>query len=355
MLPDPTFWAKRRACVTGGVGFLGWQIVRQLRDLGAEVRVLSLPPRRWHPIHDRDEVACFWGDVRDPELTRRALDGCSVVFHTAGVVGGWGKILERMQSVHVDGTANVLAAAPSDARIVYTSSLTTIGASRHGAILNEDSTADAHLLKLDYIRAKLAAERLALDAAAMGRDVVVTNPGYLVGMDDYEGSIMGRFCVRFWKGRVPMAPPGGLSLVDARDVATGHLLAAEHGKSCRRYVLGGENHRFPSFLRSLARVANCRPRALPRIPWLLLAGVAGIAEMRGHITGREPYPSLGHVRLNRWCWFGDSSRAIAELGYTFRPLINALRDAYAWHQGRRPIRPRGFSRWWLRPAALQTA
>jgi dihydroflavonol-4-reductase len=350
VLPNPAYWAKRRVCVTGGVGFLGWQIVRQLCDLGAEVRVLSLPPRRRHPIQDREDVACVWGDIRDAELVRHALDGCSVVFHTAGVVGGWGKILQRMQSVHVDGTANVLAAAPLDARIVHTSSLTTIGASRDGTILNENSIAEARLLKLDYVRAKLAAEQLALEAATAGRDVVITNPGYLVGAEDYEGSIMGRFCVRFWKGRVPMSPPGGLSLVDACDVATGHLLAAEHGRPGRRYILGGENHRFPSFLRLLANVANCRPRALPRIPWLMLAGVAGIAEVRGHLTGREPYPSLGHVRLNRWCWFGDSTRAIAELGYTFQPLLNSLRDAYVWHQGRRPIRPRGFSRWWLRPA-----
>lgn len=351
MHPKPDYWNGRHVCVTGGTGFLGWHIVRQLCELGSRVRVLALPPGDSHPIYKQSEVEAIWGDVRDPNVTRRAMDGCSVVFHTAGVVAAWGKVLERMWSVHVDGTANVLEVTPRDVRIVHTSSLTTIGASPHGEVLNEESPIRNQFSKLPYVRAKQAAEQLVIVAAAENRDVVITNPGYLVGPEDYERSIMGRFCVRFWKGRVPMAPPGGLNLVDVRDVAIGHLLAAENGVSGRRYILGGENHRFPSFLHLLAHVAHCRPRALPRIPWLFLAGVASLAELRSKITGREPYPSLGHVRLNSRFWFGDSSRATAELGYHFRPLLNALHDAYDWHQSRERIVARGISRWWLRPAA----
>jgi len=229
--------------------------------------------------------------------------------------------------------------------------VTTIGASRRGKSLDEHATFRLQKTRIEYVLAKRRAEDLALAAADAGGDVVVVNPGYLVGPEDHERSIMGRFCIRYWKGRVPIAPPGGLNLVDVRDVAIGHLLAAEHGKSGRRYILGGENHRFPSFLRLLAHVSDCRPRALPRIPWLMLAGIAGLAEIRSYLTGREPYPSMAHVRLNRWCWFGDSSRAASELGYTFRPLVESLRDAFGWHHGRDPIVPTGVQRWWLRPAA----
>lgn len=350
MRPDPEFWNNRRVCVTGGTGFLGWQIVQQLHALGARVRILALRPHDSHPVYQTN-TECVWSDVRDRERARTALEDCSVVFHTAGVVGAWGRILEQMWSVHVDGTANVLAAAPPDVRIVHTSSLTTVGASRSGKVLDEDSNFRTGLMKLDYVRAKHAAEQIALGAAQSGRHVVITNPGYLVGPEDYEQSIMGRFCTRFWKGRVPMAPPGGLSLIDVRDVATGHLLAAEKGLSGRRYILAGENHYYPSFMQLLAHVADCRPRALPRIPWLFLAAVAGLAEIRSKITGREPYPSLGHVRLNRWFWFGDSARAARELGYSYRPLVVSLRDAYEWHQRHAGVRSRGISRWWLRPAA----
>jgi dihydroflavonol-4-reductase len=350
VLPSRSYWNGRRVCVTGGTGFLGWQIVRQLRDLGADVRILALQPDHTHVVRN-DNVQSFWGDVRDPDLVRRATEGCATIFHTAGVVGAWGKILKRMWSVHVDGTANIVAMSPPTARIVHTSSITTIGVARNGDVPNEESLPPTRRIKLDYIRAKVTAEHLVNDAALNGRDIVVTNPGYLVGPEDYELSIMGRFCVRFWKGRVPMSPPGGLNLVDVRDAATGHLLAAEGGIAGQRYILGGENHHFPSFLRLLASVSNCRPRALPRMPWLLLAGVAGLAEFRSLLTGREPYPSLAHARLNRHCWFGDSNRAANELGYKFRPLLDSLHDTYDWHQTTVRIQPRGLSRWWLRPTA----
>ena len=351
MQPDPEFWKGRRVGVTGGTGFLGWQIVSQLHQRGAEVRVLALEPQAAHPIHQLKPLTTIWGDVRDPSAAGRALDGCSFVFHTAGVVGVWGAAMERMWSVHVDGTAAVLAAAPRDARIVHTSSLTTIGASRTDQVLNEDAGPHFQKCNLGYVKAKRAAEQLALQAAADGRYVAITNPGYLVGPEDHERSIMGRFCVRFWKGRVPMAPPGGLNLVDVRDAAIGHLLAAERGQSGRRYILGGENHRFPSLLNQMAQVADCRPRIRLRAPWLLMAGFAALAELRSKFSGKEPYPSLGHARLNRWHWFGDSSRAATELGYHFRPLIASLRDSYDWHHRRDPIRPRGLPRWLLRPAA----
>jgi dihydroflavonol-4-reductase len=93
--------------------------------------------------------------------------------------------------------------------------------------------------------------------------VVVTNPGHLIGPDDFEPSVIGRFCIRFWKGRIPLASGGGLNVVDVRDVARGHLLAAEHGRAGHRYILGGENRTFRSFLAKLAAVAGMRPRALP--------------------------------------------------------------------------------------------
>lgn len=350
MQPDRAFWAGKRVCVTGGTGFLGWQIMRQLLDLGAKVRVLALQPAKTHPIHTFADVDTIWGDVRDPDVVRRALKDQSVIFHTAGVVGAWGIQRQRMWSVHVDGTKNVLEVAPKDARIVHTSSLTAVGGSRNGHALTEDSPFRLEGTKIDYVLAKRAAEEVALEAHAAGRSVVITNPGYLVGPEDFERSIMGRFCVRFWKGRILMVPPGGLNLVDARDVATGHLLAAERGVSGRRYLLGGENHRYTTFLEILASVSGCRPRLMPRIPLFLLAAIAGVAEFRARLTGKEPYPSFGHLHNSRYDWFASSQRAINELGYTARPLIESLRDSYEWHRRTESIRPRGLNRWLLRPA-----
>src|SRR5581483_6062342 len=169
-------------------------------------------------------------------------------------------------------------------------------------------------------------EELALAAAAAGRDVVVTNPGYLVGPDDPERSALGRLCRRYWRGRVPAAPPGGGNLVDVRDVAAGHLLAAERGRAGRRYILGGENHTLTDFFRLLAATAGWRPRALPTLPWWALAAVAEVAEGQARLTGRVPFPARQTGRMHRYCWFVRSDRAACELGYAPRPLAATLRD-----------------------------
>jgi dihydroflavonol-4-reductase len=347
--PDPAFWCGKQVCVTGGTGFLGYPIVRQLVGLGARVRSLALPPATAHPLLGQSKVVNVFGDVRDPEVVARAVAGCEVIFHTAGVVAAWGPALERMHSVHVEGTRVVLAAAEPDARLVHTSSIVAVGASCTPQPLDEDSPFGLDDLAVDYVHAKRAAEQLALAAAAGGRHVVVTNPGYLVGPEDFERSIMGRFCVRFWKGRIPIAPPGGYNLVDVRDVARGHLLAAQFGQPGRRYILGGFNHTFREFMARLAEAAGMSPRAIPGVPWWTLGAAAGLAECRAWLVGREPYPALQHVRLNRYYWFCRSDRAAAELGYRCRPLAESLADTYRWHASHGAVRLRGINRWWMRP------
>lgn len=349
MEPDPRFWAGKSVCVTGGTGFLGYHLVTQLLELGADVRVLALRPSGNHPI-EAAAVRAFYGDVRDAALVRRAVTSCAVVFHAAGPVVVCGGTLACLHDVHVEGTRNVLEAADT-ARVVHTSSLVAIAAARPGVPVTEETPFNLDGVKLPYVHAKRAAEALALEAAGRGRDVVVVNPGYLVGPEDHEHSVMGRFCGRFWKGRLPLVPPGGFNLVDVRDVAAGHLLAAEHGRPGRRYLLGGEDHTFPSLMRLLAEVAGLRPRALPRFRWWGLAVLAVLAEGRSWLLGKEPFPSFGHVRLNRHHWFCRSDRAARELGYAPRPLVQALADTYRWYQGRGALPLRGLSRWWMRPAA----
>ncbi|GAC1475169.1 MAG: NAD-dependent epimerase/dehydratase family protein [Isosphaeraceae bacterium] len=347
-------WKGRRVCVTGGTGLLGYQVVRCLLDAGANVRVLALPPRNRHPLLDEADVELILGDIRDPNLVRRAIADSDVIFHLAGVVAVWGAALRRVWDVHTTGTRNVLDAAPAKARVVLTSSVVTVGASRDGTAepRDEDTSFNLDPLRIDYVHAKRAAEQLALRRAERGQDVVITNPGYLVGPEDHERSVMGRFCVRYWRGMVPFAPPGGLNLVDVRDVARGHLLAARHGRRGRRYILGGENRAFPEFMSRLADVAGLNPRATPLLPAWGLAALAGCGECRSWLTRRHPYPSLQHARLNRYFWFYRSDRAARELGYSPRPLVESLEDAFQWFAARKGLKPRGASRWWMRPQPL---
>jgi len=326
------FWRGLRVCVTGGTGFLGCHLIEQLLARRAHVRSLSLPVGPDHPLAKLAGVERIEGDIRDRQLVGRALADCQVVFHTAGVVAVWGPALERMWSVHIEGTQNVLAAAERGARIVHTSSVVAVGASRRGRELNEDSPFNLTNIDLPYCHAKRAAEEMALKAID-NRDVVVVNPAYLVGPADHEGSIMGRFCLRCWRGRVPLAPPGGVNLVDVRDVALGHLLAAELGRRGQRYILAGENRTYAAFMGELATAAGRPRRWRPTVPSWMLTCLARLNELRARFTGREPYPSLAHARLNRYRWFYRSDKAAEELGYRPRPLAETLCDAFAWYAG----------------------
>lgn len=343
------FWKGKRVCVTGGTGFLGYHLVRQLRDLGSRVRIFSLPPRRTHPILNESDVEKVFGDLCNTEDVHRATAGCDVILHTAGSVGVWGPALRRMYKVHTVGTQNTIDAADKNAQIVHVSSIVAVGATTRRDIFDEESPFNLDRLRVDYVQAKVAAERIALKAGQSNRNVVVVNPGYLIGPDDHECSVMGRYCLRFWKGRILIAATGGMNLVDVRDVATGILLAAEQGRSGNRYILGGENHTMNAFMCLLAQAAGMRPRLVPVIPTMPLRLFAMLAEGRARFTGREPYPSFQHVRMNRLHWFVSSQRAESELGYRSRPMLETLADTYQWYTDQHALTLRSLNRWWMRP------
>ncbi len=346
--PSRAFWTNTPVCVLGGTGFLGRHLVQQLLDAGAVVRSLSLAGGEVcqpHPMLD-----ARIGDATNPLAIAEALAGVRVVFLAAGPVGV-DPAAGRKMGAHTDVLAATLAALPTGARLVLTSSIVAVGATRSGEILNEDSTFPNANLRVGYVRAKRAAEHLALTAAHT-QDVVVVNPGYLFGPDDPGPSAMGQLCVKLWRGRMAFAPPGGISATDVRDVAIGHLLAAEHGVSGRRYILGGENVRFSTLFADLAQAAHLRhallPSFRPAMPAIGFWCLASVAELCHRATGRTSQPSFEFVRMFQKCWFVSSDRAELELGYRRRPLSQTLTDALAWHAARTRVSPRGFNRLWLR-------
>jgi dihydroflavonol-4-reductase len=330
MQPDQTYWAHKLVCVTGGTGFLGWHLVRELLPRARHVRILGLAPRS--PVL-RSRLAMLEfvaGDVRDATTVHKALRDCDVVFHAAGATTTWGPGLRQMREIHVAGTEQVLQALPVGARLVHTSSVVTIGASSYPKVLNEASPFDLPQLPIHYVHAKRAAEELALAAAARGLDVTVLNPAYLVGPEDFNRSVMGRFCLRYWKNRIPVVPRGGFNCVDVRDVARAHLLAAERGASGRRYVLGGENRTLVDLTRELGQVRGRPSRWSCRIPPWLHTSLAWCAEFDAARKNRQPHTTVQEARMASLYWFYSSERARAELGYEPRPLRDALQDAHEW-------------------------
>jgi dihydroflavonol-4-reductase len=357
MSPAPTdsFWHNTPVCVIGGTGFLGRHIVAQLLAAGASVRVLGLPGSGVGYAHPRLDVRT--GYVQDPATVRGTVAGARVVFLAAGPVDV-GPHAGQTLAVHAAALEQVLAAVPSTARLVVTSSIVAVGGTARGAVLDEDAPFPNASLRVGYVRAKRAVEEVAL-AAGRSRDVVVVNPGLLFGPDDPGPSIAGEMCLGFWRGYLPIAPGSGMNVADVRDVAAGHLLAAERGAAGRRYILGGENVRYPELFTELAAAAGLRgpllPRFRPPLPGAALWAVATAAALGAAITGGKQLVTYELARMFRLTWFGSSARAETELGYRRRPLRETLADAFAWHAARARVAPGAVTRLWLWRARTRAA
>ncbi|MCA8923412.1 MAG: NAD-dependent epimerase/dehydratase family protein [Planctomycetes bacterium] len=329
-----------RALVTGATGFIGSHVARALLEAGWEVRGLrrsSAPP--WQLTGPEPEW--FTGDLGDLDSLRRAVAGCDAVFHVAGHYALWAPDEEVFEAVNVQGTRNVLLVAREAEvqRVVYTSSVACVGAAPPGGLADEDTPVAESELRGGYERSKLAAERLALAAAAEGQDVVVVNPASTIGPGDIKPTPTGKIVLDFIEGRIPFYLDTGLNFVDVRDVAAGHLLAWERGVSGRRYILGhpAGNLSLRDFLGVVGRAAGRRPPRL-RIPYSL-AWVAGLSStfLADRVTGRPPAVPLVGVQLSRRRMAFDPTRAITELGLQHRPLEQTVADAVAWFRqtGRR--------------------
>ena len=318
----------RIAFLTGGTGFVGANLARLLLAEGWQVRALA------RPGSDRRNLAglpleVVEGDVTDPDLAS-ALRGADAVFHVAAHYSLWRKDREALLRSNVGGTRNVLAAARSAGvpRTVYTSSVAAIGV-KHGGIADETFQSPPAVLIGTYKLSKYLAEREALAAAAAGQDVVVVNPTTPLGPWDRKPTPTGEILVRFLSGNMPALVETGLNFVDVADVARGHLLAYERGRSGERYILGSENLTLRSLLERVgAEVGRAAPRwSLP--PWLPLA-VAWVDEGLLGSLGRKPSVPIDAVRMSQESMYYDTSKSRAELGFTPSPIDEAIRAAIRW-------------------------
>ncbi|HXM43300.1 MAG TPA: hopanoid-associated sugar epimerase [Bryobacteraceae bacterium] len=312
--------------VTGASGFLGWHVARLLVERGHRVRALVRPTSKIREL-DTESVV---GDLRDAASIERATAGCGFVFHVAADYRLWAADKSELYSSNVDGTRNVLQAA-RDAdvdRVVYTSTVGCIGVP-HGGEGNEDCPVSLDDMKGAYKRSKFLAERVALEFAASGLQVVIVNPTAPVGDHDIKPTPTGKIVLDFLKGEMPAYIDTGLNVVDARDVAMGQLLACERGQAGERYILGSENLTLAQILGKLAAITG-RPAPTMRLPYAVAyaAGVATTAWAR--VTGKPPRAPLDAVRMARKKMFVSHAKAARELGFRPAPAEGALRRAVEW-------------------------
>lgn len=324
--------AVRPTLVTGATGFVGGHLVRLLVERGERVRCLVRSTSRGRGLSGL-EVETFDGDLRDPAAVARAVAGCRLVYHCAADYRFSVRDPEALYAANVGGTWNVLKAAYEGGveRVVHTSSVGALGLRADGTPADEDTPVSLEEMVGHYKRSKFLAERVADHLAAAGLEVVIVNPSTPVGEGDARPTPTGQMIVDFLARRMPAWVDTGLNLVDVRDVARGHLLAAERGVPGRRYILGGENLTLREILSRLAALTGLAAPRL-RLPHWVPLGAAAVAEGWARLRRREPRLSLEAVRLARHKMYFDSSRAIAELGLPQSPVDGALARAVAWYR-----------------------
>ncbi len=323
-----------RAFVTGGTGFIGANLVRLLLQQGYAVRVLARPTSRLDNLEGL-EVEIVPGDCGSPELWQQMV-GCQVLFHVAAHYSLWQADSEALYRHNVQGTRNVLAAARQAGieRTVYTSSVAAIGVGTSGKSVDETHQSSLEELVGHYKKSKFLAEQEAMKAAQAGQDVVVVNPSTPIGAWDIKPTPTGGDIVlRFLRRQMPVYLNTGLNFVDVQDVARGHLLALERGKSGDRYILGHQNLTLKALLDRLAQVTGLSAPQISVPAWLPLS-VAWIDERLLAPLGKPPSVPLDGVRMATKPMYYDASKAVRELGLPQTPITTALKDAVDWFVAR---------------------
>jgi dihydroflavonol-4-reductase len=314
--------------VTGASGFLGWHVARLLGEQGRKVRALVRPTSK---LRDLD-VEPVLGDLRDAASLERAVAGCELVFHVAADYRLWSRHPQELYDSNVEGTRNLLSAARKAGveRFVYTSTVGCIGIPKDG-IGDERQPVGIEEMAGDYKRSKFLAEQVAIEFAHDGFPVVIVNPTAPIGDHDFKPTPTGKIVLDFLRGKMPAYIDTGLNLVDARDVARGHLLAAEKGRAGERYILGCENLTLKQILDRLAAITGRRAPSL-RLPYAVAYAAGVVSTAWASVSGQTPMAPLEAVRMAKKKMFVRHEKASLELGYCPGAVDEALRRAVEWFE-----------------------
>ena len=314
--------------VTGGGGFIGSHLVKQLLDKGETVKVLELSDASLPA-----EVEVIRGSICDEEVVSNALKGVQRLYHLAANPNLWAKDKREFHYINFEGTRIVLqeAAKCNLEKIVYTSTESILTGSK-----NMDVQVDAEVKRLvkempgPYCRSKFLAEQEAFRAAHNGLPVVIVAPTLPIGPGDNRITPPTRMILDFINGKTPAYLNCGLNLVDVRDVARGHILAAEYGRSGERYILGNENLYLSDLLIKIEEITGLTmPRF--RVPyWVALSAGACSEFISDFITHRSPTAPMNGVRLTRRPMFFNSDKAVHELNFSQNKIKDALADGIEW-------------------------
>jgi dihydroflavonol-4-reductase len=323
--------SSARVLVTGASGFIGSAVVRALLQQGYAVRAL-VEPGRDASLLTGLPIERVAGDIRDAAVLDAATEDIATVFHLAAVYRFWAADPELFYDVNIGGTQNVIRAMRRAGceRLVYTSTVGTIGVAEGGHLATEDSVVHFDHLFGHYKKSKYQAEHEVLRAGAAGLPVVLCHPTFPVGEGDSAPTPTGRTIIEFLNGRIPAYVDTSLNVAHVDDVARGHVLAAQHGRPGRGYILGGENLTLRDMLATLADVSGLPTPNVRLSPKFVLPIVRTAEWFQGSVMHQEPTLPSEPVRMATTHMIYDDQRARTELGYTSIPAREALARAARW-------------------------
>jgi dihydroflavonol-4-reductase len=327
------------ALVSGASGFVGSAVVRRLVRAGNTVRVLVRPTSDRRNLKQLP-VEQVIGDLTDSASLYQALIGCTSLFHVAADYRLWAPDPASIYASNLIGTRNIMQAAlEADVeRIVYTSSVATLGRNADGQPADELTPALLDDMVGHYKRSKFLAEREVREMVEKhGLPAVIVNPSTPVGPGDIKPTPTGRMVADAAKGRMPAYVDTGLNIVHVDDVAAGHLLAFQRGQIGERYILGGENLSLKQILVMIAGFTGRHPPRV-RLPHDLVLPIAYIAEGWARMAGYQTLTlTVDGLQMSKKRMYFSSDKARRELGYAPRPAADALRDAVNWFLNGSPL------------------
>ena len=320
-----------RIFVTGATGFVGSHVARSLDAAGAELRLLTRKTSRTEHLEGL-KAELVTGDLLQPEHLRSAISGCDALVHVAADYRLWVPDPKTMYAANVEGTKALLRLARETGveRVVYTSSVATMGFRSDGTVVDEKTPVSIDNMIGHYKRSKFLAEQEAIAAARLGQRVVILNPTTPIGADDAKPTPTGRIVVDFLNRKFPAYVDTGLNLVDVQSVAAMHVTALDRGTSGERYILGGENLTLKQILDRMAAMTGL-PSPTMQVPHAVAMTFAFFDEwISGRMLGQEPRATVEAVRMGKKKMFASSAKAERDLGFQVVPVDSALQAAIDW-------------------------